>query len=312
MISVIIPAYNEAQTIEPCITSILSQTKDTESSVEIVVCDDASTDETADIVDALATEYSAVTSIHNESNKGILETTQRCVDTATGDILFRIDADSTLRSDSLDALQNQFDSGVDLLYGKVHVSNTDKLHPAACQLGKEQGTAAWYGAACVATRREVITEIGGFDNMRQNIEKELMNYAATTDIHVLKTPEVAIDSRFPETVSEWLPRKYKSGRIYIKECADTPGKLEISQLRGPIAWSGIGLSALVSPLLSIVGFAAILALYAKRIPKLSSITKKPSVLGLYPFYMAVGGIARTIGVYRTLPLLAKTLWGKYD
>ena len=44
MISVVIPAYNSAKTLPKCITSVLGQTYKGE--VEIIVIDDASTDET--------------------------------------------------------------------------------------------------------------------------------------------------------------------------------------------------------------------------------------------------------------------------
>ncbi|WP_202924944.1 glycosyltransferase [Myxacorys almedinensis] len=52
-ISVIIPAYNEACTIEACVTSVLESTDLSVEQLEVLVIDDQSTDETAAIVELL-------------------------------------------------------------------------------------------------------------------------------------------------------------------------------------------------------------------------------------------------------------------
>src|SRR5712675_2734503 len=51
LVSVIIPAYNEAATVERTISSVLNQTY---SDLEVLVVDDGSTDETAALVQRMA------------------------------------------------------------------------------------------------------------------------------------------------------------------------------------------------------------------------------------------------------------------
>lgn len=311
MISVIIPAYNEQRNLGDCVNSVRAQTNDVSQDVEIIVCNDASTDGTEEILENTLTNYKSVTAIHNSQNKGILETTQRLVDHAVGDVILRIDADSTLRPGSLAYIERSFERGTDVLYGKVHVANTEYLHPAACQLGKEQGSAAWYGAACVAIRSGRIADIGGVASMRQNIELELMNYAEAEDWTIERTGLVAIDSHFPTKATEWMPRKHTSGQVYIRESADRPQSFEWTQLRGPLFWTGVLASAPILPVVSVLLVGAVLAVYVTDATKVADISGAERHRVIYPLYMAVSGILRTVGVYRELPLLLQTVRGKY-
>jgi len=308
--SVIIPAYNEQSYLKSCVKSIATQQGAIDHDIEILICNDASTDDTGLLADRLADTMPTVTALHNETNQGILQTTKRLVDAADGDIILRIDADSELRSGSLRALAQAFEQDTDLLYGKVHVSNTKYLHPAASQHGKETGAAAWYGAACVAVRADKLTEIS-IASLRQNIELELMNRAKQENWTVTKTESVAIDSAFPVRISEWLPRKHDSGRVYIRESADTPEQLSLSELRGPIAWTGIASMLVLSPIVSLLLTVAVLGVYLRSAPSVVNLSGKRHHAITYPVYMAIGGIARTVGVYSELPLLLRTVVNKY-
>lgn len=307
-ISVIIPAHNEVEHIVDCIESVYTQ--QTDHDVEIFLGDDASKDGTTEKIRTYAKAYSNIRAIHNAANVGVITTCQRLYERCTGDVILRIDADCTLRKGSLDAFADLIQDS-DIVYGKVHVKNTDKLHPAACQYGKERGTGAWYGAACVGFTRSVIKEIGGFESVRQNLERELMNYAEENDISVPKTESVAVDSIFPTKISEWLPRKLSSGQIYVRECADSPSQFDPWELRGPIVWTGV-ISLLVFAFpIGLIALYGLFALYLYQSVSFVGISRKPYHWKIYPVYMTASGIARTVGVYRESPLLAKTVIRKY-
>lgn len=88
LISVVIPAYNCSETIIQTIDSVLAQ--DVKS--EIIVVDDCSTDNTAEII----SEYinnGLVTYIKNESNKGVAFSRNRGVTLAKGKYIAFLDAD---------------------------------------------------------------------------------------------------------------------------------------------------------------------------------------------------------------------------
>ena len=67
LVSVIMPAFNAENTIEKSIRSILQQSY---RNLEIIVADDGSTDNTADVVQRIADEDSRVILIRNRENRG--------------------------------------------------------------------------------------------------------------------------------------------------------------------------------------------------------------------------------------------------
>ena len=111
-ISVIIPAYNEADNIEDCITSVLNSTKLSADYLEVWVVDDRSTDETLAIAQTLQTNL-------NDPRLKILAGKQRpqdqiwtgknwaCLQGATqakGDFLLFIDADVRLKPRAIETV----------------------------------------------------------------------------------------------------------------------------------------------------------------------------------------------------------------
>jgi hypothetical protein len=81
-ISVCIPTYNSAEFVRGCIESVLSQTR---QDFEIVVSDNASTDDTCRIVEAIPD--SRIRLLRNESNRGIAANMNRLVAAADGEYI---------------------------------------------------------------------------------------------------------------------------------------------------------------------------------------------------------------------------------
>lgn len=88
LVSVIIPCYNYGKYLAESIESAIYQTY---KNIEIIVIDDGSTDNTREIVD----EYKKVKYIY-QTNKGIIETRNRCLKEANGKYLIMLDADDFL------------------------------------------------------------------------------------------------------------------------------------------------------------------------------------------------------------------------
>jgi glycosyltransferase involved in cell wall biosynthesis len=109
-ISIVIPVYNEAESLGACLDAI---TRQAVQPYEVIVVDNNSTDGTA----ALAESFDFVTLLH-EPRQGVVHARSRGFDAAGGDIIARIDADSILPADWLKNVCAVFkDPAVDAVSG---------------------------------------------------------------------------------------------------------------------------------------------------------------------------------------------------
>lgn len=106
IVSVIIPAYNAADTLERAIQSVLRQTM---PSFEIVVVDDASTDMTLQIAHRIATEHPRVRVLHNPSNVGPAASRNHAIDHTSGAWIALLDADDMWLPQRLEELVRRGD-----------------------------------------------------------------------------------------------------------------------------------------------------------------------------------------------------------
>ncbi|MBD5408700.1 MAG: glycosyltransferase family 2 protein [Treponema sp.] len=90
LVSVIIPCYNAERYVESAVRSIMEQTY---TNLEILCCDDCSTDGTLPILQKLAAEDSRIKILRNEANLGVVDTLNKLVSEAAGVYIARMDAD---------------------------------------------------------------------------------------------------------------------------------------------------------------------------------------------------------------------------
>ena len=94
MISIVVPAYNAAGVIGKCIDSVLLQTY---SDFELLIIDDGSRDETAEIVAAKAAQDARIHLIRQE-NAGVSSARNTGIAAASGELLCFIDSDEILKN----------------------------------------------------------------------------------------------------------------------------------------------------------------------------------------------------------------------
>jgi len=93
-LSVVLPNFNHAEHLALCLESILSQSVQPK---EVIVIDDASTDNSVDIIESLARSHPVVRFFKNEKNLGAVPSFNRGIDLATGDFLVMVAADDVVR-----------------------------------------------------------------------------------------------------------------------------------------------------------------------------------------------------------------------
>lgn len=98
-VSILMSVYNGAKTLRTAIDSILSQSY---QDFEFIICDDASSDESWQILRDCAEKDSRIRLIQNERNCGLGASLNRCLQVATGKFIARQDADDISEPDRLE------------------------------------------------------------------------------------------------------------------------------------------------------------------------------------------------------------------
>ena len=169
MISVVIPAHNAGRTLADCLQAIR---RSTYPDYEVIVVDDASTDDTRQIALQQGCRVSSL-----RENVGAARAKNIGAGAATGEVLLFTDADILLMPNTLDLvasnLSDQRISGVVGLLGqKLRYGNFGSqfknlwMHHTYARLAKradaERGVGLFY-TSIAAIRRDVFEQLGGFD-----------------------------------------------------------------------------------------------------------------------------------------------------
>jgi glycosyltransferase involved in cell wall biosynthesis len=127
--SVVVPCFNYGNTLTTALDSVLAQRRD---DVEIVLVDDASTDDTPAVAERYAGQ---ITYLRNATNSGHPTSWGRAMAAARGDYLVNLDADDWLLPDYFDradhALRNDVGVVVSSVYDYRVAENRLILRPAA-------------------------------------------------------------------------------------------------------------------------------------------------------------------------------------
>lgn len=174
-VSVIIPAYNSSKTIRACLEAVYRQS---EPVAEVIVVDDASTDDTRRAVGEFPCRL-----LKSEHNHGPAAARNRGVQASSGDILFFVDSDCAPAPDALGnalrILRTQPDVAcVHGLYAEEPMFDDGPveayrlLHGRYWRLRNVGRVRTTLFAVC-AIRRSVFTEVGLFDeNLRASEDVE--------------------------------------------------------------------------------------------------------------------------------------------
>lgn len=176
--SIIIPAYNHFKHTWGCLRSLLDA--QTSTSFEVIVIDDESNDQTSTCL----TQFSGITYLRNERNLGFIGSCNRGAGRARGEFVVFLNNDTAVGDGWLDALLKTFIEHTDaglvgarLVYpdgtlqeaggivfadgsGWNYGRNEDPTHPAYNYVREVD----YCSGACIALRRELWQQLGGFDS----------------------------------------------------------------------------------------------------------------------------------------------------
>src|SRR5437868_7050033 len=93
-LSVIMPNYNHGHFLPEALDAILSQSWPAD---EVLIVDDASTDDSVEVIEGFARKHASVRLLRNERNMGAVYSGRRVFDAATGDYLYPSAADDRVQ-----------------------------------------------------------------------------------------------------------------------------------------------------------------------------------------------------------------------
>src|SRR5437870_272228 len=187
LVSVVIPCYNHAQFLAHAIESVLAQSY---SNFELIVVDDGSTDDTAEVVK----RYSSVRYVYRE-NAGRSSARNTGLRQSRGEFLVFLDADDRLLSHALEVGVSCMREHPDCAFVSGHcrvIDSKGAILPSPRQLRIERehylallrgGTYIWCPAT-VLYRRQIFDFVGGFDPALKRVEDHPLYLRITRDFSV--------------------------------------------------------------------------------------------------------------------------------
>ena len=201
LVSVCIPAYNNADYISETIDCILNQTY---KNIELVICDDHSTDKTVEVIQSYSDPR--VKLFLNEKNLGMSGNWNNCLNHCTGEFIKLICADDMLANDALEkevmalinhpsAVMSESDTQFRDLQGNTKGSYT-RYKKSGLVTGKVIARAGLFsrnlfGAPLNNTfRRSVLEQVHGFDpSFKYILDYDFwVSIACLGDVYIIHEP----------------------------------------------------------------------------------------------------------------------------
>lgn len=108
LVSVIVPMYNVARLIKPCVESLFAQTY---NKLELIFIDDCSNDNTLDVLNQIISQHEdtdiIVKIISHTENKGVAAARNTGLDNATGKYVYYVDADDFIEDNAIEIMLNE-------------------------------------------------------------------------------------------------------------------------------------------------------------------------------------------------------------
>ncbi len=183
MVSILMPAYNAQKYVQKAVRSILEQSH---RQIELLICDDYSTDNTLNIVKKIHDDR--VTVYNNQLNLGYLKTCNFLFEKAKGDFISFQDADDWSHPERLDKQLNEFKKNPSLgicgtfayYYDKTGINLIKEKRIQVSNASIKEGilTENQFCGASIMIRKKVLDEIGPYSLYYDRIGNEDYEWSA--------------------------------------------------------------------------------------------------------------------------------------
>jgi cellulose synthase/poly-beta-1,6-N-acetylglucosamine synthase-like glycosyltransferase/peptidoglycan/xylan/chitin deacetylase (PgdA/CDA1 family)/spore germination protein YaaH len=244
LVTVLVPAYNEGKVIERTVKSVLTTGYE---NVEVLVIDDGSTDDTAQVVRRLMAREPRVRLLSKQNggkahaaNAGLLE--------ARGSIVVAVDADTIILRDAIEHLVGHFaNPEVTAVCGNVEVGNVhdwltrfQAIEYVTSQNFDRRAFAVLNSVSVVpgalgAWRREAVLKVGGYSSDTLTEDADLTLTVLRAGGRIEYEPRAIGRTEAPETVSGLLKQRFR-WTYGTYQCLF---KHRAAFFRGTLGWFGL-------------------------------------------------------------------------
>ncbi len=253
MISVIIPAYNAAETLEDCLRAVGHLDY---QDFEVIVVDDASTDNTAAIASSFPCRV-----VRSPSNRGAAQARNEGARLAQGEVIVFTDADVLLPADALRLLEENFRDPsiagvVGLLGSKLRYTNFASqfknlwMYHTYARLGDRPVAGRGVGlffTSIAAIRQVVFWKHGGFDAHYKGAsiteDVEFGQRLLTAGDRVLLERRLAVEHlkhyEFAELLKTDLKRSFGLAKTWLRKAAQAKRGSVSHKYYTSVPWSFI-------------------------------------------------------------------------
>lgn len=213
--SILVPAYNEEQSISTCLNSLISVDYDNK---EIVVIDDSSTDRTVQVVEEF--QDKGVILVGREKNGGRAAALNSGLQRATGDVVITTDADTVVPSNWLQRFRSCFERHSAIAVGgayqaynkdKLLVNVTNILDQIMNRVFKKSLVPNKLSGVNSAIRREALLSLGGFNEHSWWSEDSELGWKLGRIGRVVYDHENIVSTQYPDSWSGIWKRKFYWG-----------------------------------------------------------------------------------------------------
>jgi dolichyl-phosphate beta-glucosyltransferase len=170
-VSVVVPAYNEAQSIASTLHEIREYFARKPYDFEVIVAADGD-DGTRDLVKEMATKEARLTLIGNRERRGKGHGVREGARLARGDVIGFVDADNKTPIDEFDKFEEQFAAGCDLVIGSraLRESRVERPQPLYRRLGSKVFA---FGMHALVGLNQIVDTQCGFKFFRRAVADDL-------------------------------------------------------------------------------------------------------------------------------------------
>ncbi|WP_181347539.1 glycosyltransferase [Thalassobacillus sp. CUG 92003] len=228
-LSVLIPAHNEEMVIAETLEALINQNYP-KHLLEVIVVNDNSSDQTAEIVEAYANFYPFIKVVHTRppnAGKGKSGALNRGLKEATGEIVAVYDADNTPEPEALQYLAIGLlnDPKAGAVVGRFRVMNASKnlltqlinIETITFQWLAQAGRWFWFRMTTIpgtnfAIRRSILGRLGGWDEKALSEDTELSFRVYNLGYHIRFFPSAVTWEQEPETWKVWWRQRTRWAR----------------------------------------------------------------------------------------------------